>query len=74
MKGMFFMQGIRGAITVENDNREEIIEAVKKLLINILEANDINAEDIGAALFSATKDLSRVYFLLLLHVNYLIGI
>ena len=31
------MQGIRGAITVENDNREEIIEAVKKLLINILE-------------------------------------
>lgn len=29
MKGMFFMQGIRGAITVENDNREEIIESVK---------------------------------------------
>ena len=46
---MFFMQGIRGAITVENDNREEIIEAVKKLLINILKANDITAEDIGAA-------------------------
>ena len=44
------MQGIRGAITVENDNREEIIEAVKKLLINILEANDITAEDIGAAI------------------------
>lgn len=55
------MQGIRGAITVENDNREEIIEAVKKLLINILEANDITAEDIGAALFSATKDLSSVF-------------
>ena len=54
------MQGIRGAITVENDNREEIIEAVKKLLINILEANDITAEDIGAALFSATKDLSSL--------------
>ena len=46
---------------VENDNREEIIEAVKKLLINILEANDITAEDIGAALFSATKDLSSVF-------------
>ena len=55
------MQGIRGAITVKNDNREEIIEAVKKLLINILEANDITAEDIGAALFSATKDLSSVF-------------
>ena len=26
------MQGIRGAITVENDNREEIIEAVKKII------------------------------------------
>jgi len=39
------MQGIRGAITVENDNCEEIIESVKKLLINILEANDITAED-----------------------------
>lgn len=26
---MFFMQGIRGAITVENDNHDEIINAVK---------------------------------------------
>ncbi|WP_296898760.1 chorismate mutase [uncultured Megamonas sp.] len=55
------MQGIRGAITVENDNREEIIEAVKQLLTNILEANNITTEDIGAALFSATKDITSVF-------------
>ena len=55
------MQGIRGAITVENDTREEVISAVKELLIKILEKNNISPEDIGAALFSATKDITSVF-------------
>lgn len=55
------MQGIRGAITVENDTREEIISAVKKLLNDILQTNNISTEDIGAALFSATKDITSVF-------------
>lgn len=58
---MFIMQGIRGAITVENDTREEVISAVKKLLTEILQTNNISTEDIGAALFSATTDITSVF-------------
>lgn len=55
------MQGIRGAITVENDAKEEIITAVQKMLKAILAENDITSEDIGAAIFSATDDIKSVF-------------
>ena len=75
------MQGIRGAITVENDTKEEIIVAVQKMLKSILSENDITSEDIGAAIFSATELLFsallmtlNLLFLLLLPANYQAGI
>ena len=55
------MQGIRGAITVENDTKEEIIVAVQKMLKSILYENDITSEDIGAAIFSATDDIKSAF-------------
>ena len=55
------MQGIRGAITVENDAKEEIITAVQKMLNAILDENDITSEDIGAAIFSATDDIKSAF-------------
>ncbi len=55
------MRGIRGAITVENDNRNEIFPAVQKMLMEILLRNEIGPEDIGAALFSVTDDLTAAF-------------
>ena len=55
------MQGIRGAATVEHNDREEIIKAVQAMLRQILFENGIKAEDIGAALFSATDDITAVF-------------
>ncbi|MFA6850987.1 MAG: chorismate mutase [Selenomonadaceae bacterium] len=55
------MQGIRGAITVESNNKNEIFSAVQKMLMEILLCNEIGPEDIGAALFSATDDLTAVF-------------
>ncbi len=55
------MQGIRGAVTVENDSKEEIINAVSEMLNKILEKNGISTEDIGAAIFSATKDITSAF-------------
>ena len=52
------MQGIRGAITVENDTKEEIIVAVQKMLKSILSENDITSE---AAIFSATDDIKSAF-------------
>lgn len=55
------MQGIRGAITVENDTKEEIICAVQKMLNAILIENKVTSEDIGAAIFSATDDIKSLF-------------
>lgn len=55
------MQGVRGAITVEHNDREEIIAAVMELLNELQEKNGFRIEDIGAAIFSATDDLTAVF-------------
>ena len=52
------MQGIRGAITVERNDKEEIIAAVVELLSKMQEKNGFQTEDVGAAIFSATDDLT----------------
>ncbi len=55
------MQGIRGAITVNENDKQEVIEATKELLTEILRRNQLSTEDIGAAIFSATKDLTAAF-------------
>lgn len=55
------MRGIRGAVTVENNSREEIIEAVQSMLRQMMHDNGITTADIGAALFSATDDITAVF-------------
>lgn len=55
------MQGIRGAITVENDAKEEVLHAVQKMINTILTENDITSEDVGAAIFSATDDIKSLF-------------
>jgi len=52
---------IRGAITVDENNADEILESVSLLLKNILEANELLQEEVIAIFFTATKDLDAVY-------------
>ncbi|QIB26052.1 chorismate mutase [Caloranaerobacter azorensis] len=52
---------IRGAITVNNNTREDIIKYTKKLLEEIIKQNNINKSNIISILFSATKDLNKAY-------------
>ena len=52
---------IRGAITAENNTREDILLNTRQLLKEIIEANDIKIEDIVSILFTATKDLNAAY-------------
>jgi len=51
---------IRGAITAIN-TREDILAKTEKMLRAIIEENDIKNEDIIPILFTATKDLDKVY-------------
>ena len=52
---------IRGAITVENNNRAEMLDATKEMLQQIITANAIAIEEITQIHFTATRDLDAVY-------------
>ncbi|KPU28133.1 chorismate mutase [Caloranaerobacter sp. TR13] len=52
---------IRGAITVNNNTKEDIVNCTKKLLKEIIRQNNINKSDVISILFSATKDLNKAY-------------
>ncbi len=54
-------RGVRGAISVQNDSEEAIIAATRRLLERIVAANDIHADDVAGAFFTATSDLSTAY-------------
>lgn len=54
-------RAVRGAITVENNISEEIIDAVKELLAGIVTVNSIERQDIASVIFSMTHDLDAVF-------------
>lgn len=52
------IRGIRGAITVDQNDADEIREATKELLRAILDENSLSTEDVVSALFTVTPDLN----------------
>jgi len=54
-------RGIRGATTVEDNTREDILAATEELLQKMIEANDLQAEDIAYAYFTTTTDLDAEF-------------
>lgn len=54
-------RGVRGAITVEANTQEAILEATRLLLKEIVTANGIATDDIASVIFTATADLDAVY-------------
>ena len=55
------MRAIRGAITVKNNNEDDIKDASQKLITKMLEKNEINEEEIVSIVFTATEDLDKLY-------------
>ena len=55
------VRAIRGATTVENNDREEIIEATKEMLETIISENNIKTEDMVSVIFTVTPDLDKVF-------------
>ena len=52
---------IRGAITVEQNDKQQILQATKNMLQNIIEQNQLELSDIIQIQFTMTKDLDAVY-------------
>ena len=55
------MRGIRGATTAEANTPEAIGAATRELLIALIEANRIEADDVASAIFTTTVDLNAEY-------------
>lgn len=63
MKAIVDITAIRGAITVENDSIQEITDAIKELMNEIAQKNDLNnpGKKIISILISTTKDITAIY-------------
>ena len=55
------VRGIRGATTADSNTEEAILEATQELLEKLIEANEIEAEDVAAAFFTTTLDLNAEF-------------
>lgn len=54
-------RGVRGATTVEHNDREEILTATRQLVALIVHRNNIDRGDVASAIFSTTPDLDAEF-------------
>jgi len=52
------VRGIRGAINIAENSKEEILSKSRELLESIVKANKVKAADIAAAIFTLSPDLN----------------
>jgi chorismate mutase len=55
------VRAIRGAIQVDADEREAILEATAELVAAVMDRNDLTADDVISVMFTATPDLSAEF-------------
>lgn len=56
-----YCRGIRGATTVERNEREEILAATTELLELLIQQNELHADDVASAIFTMTVDLDAAF-------------
>ncbi|NLY43845.1 MAG: chorismate mutase [Clostridiaceae bacterium] len=55
------VRAIRGAITADQNSREEIIAKTKQLLKDMIELNEVDVSNVISIFFTCTKDLDAVF-------------
>ena len=55
------MRGIRGAVQLEQDSAEVMVQAVSDLLAQMLTANGIQTEDLVSIILTSTPDLTSEF-------------
>jgi chorismate mutase len=55
------VRAARGAIRVEEDSSDEVLSATERLLTQMLERNEVGADDIVSAFFTVTDDLRSAF-------------
>ena len=54
-------RAIRGATSVELNDRDEIISATRELLEEVIEANSLEKEEIVSIIFTSTEELTAAF-------------
>lgn len=54
-------RGVRGATTVEENTREQILEETRKLLALMIRLNGMASTDVASAIFTLTEDLNAEF-------------
>jgi len=54
-------RGVRGATTVDSNDRDQILEATRQLLALMIRQNSIESTDVASAIFSITTDLNAEF-------------
>lgn len=54
-------RAVRGAITVKNNEKQEILAATTRLLLSLVDKNQIPKEEIVSIIFSVTEDLNAEF-------------
>ena len=55
------IRGIRGAITVSKNSKEDIMSSTRELLRDIIRLNKVKADDIASIVFTASKDINAEF-------------
>lgn len=55
------IRGFRGATTVNENNEKEMLAETKRLILTMVETNEIQPDDISHVLFSLTTDLNATF-------------
>lgn len=55
------VRAIRGAITVKENERDEILQATRRMLEQIVQQNSLKEDDIISAIFTTTRDLNAAF-------------
>lgn len=58
---MMRCRGIRGATTVERNNAQEILDATHELLAALVDANQIDVENVASVIFTTSPDLDAAF-------------
>ena len=54
-------RGIRGATTVERNEREEILSATRQLFALLIRRNGVESEDVASVVFTTTPDIDAEF-------------
>jgi chorismate mutase len=55
------VRAIRGAIQVEENSREQVLDGASELVLEVLRRNDVEPGDLISILFTATPDLTAEF-------------